>query len=108
MGSCARAKVLGRHRVARAHLASVAMYQERHYRQGSAGSPKALRKVFTFVAKKIFDRSLTAGKAWQAAGVTDRSPLFKAFTETTLGRYIGARRIEGAESTHSCASRAGR
>ena len=66
-------------------------------RRDRAKAPKALKKVFAYVASRLFDPSLTAAKAWAVAGVKDRAPLFKSFTETTLGRYIVARRIEATD-----------
>ena len=77
-------------------LKTAAQATRARIRRDRARAPRALKKVFSFVASKLFDRALTAAKAWQAAGVKDRAPLFKTFAGTTLGRYITAARIEVA------------
>ncbi len=68
-------------------------------RRDRARAPKALKKVFTVVASRLFDPSLDATKTWKAAGVKDRAlgTLFKAYTEVSLKQYIEARRIEVAD-----------
>ncbi len=67
-------------------------------RRDRARAPSALKKVFTVVASRLFDPSLNATEAWQAAGIKDCAlrAAFKDFTDTSLGRYIAAARIEVA------------
>ena len=64
-----------------------------------ARAPRALRKVFTVVARRLFHPSLNASAAWRAAGVKDRSLTaeFRAFAGVSLKQYLEARRIEVAD-----------
>ncbi len=68
-----------------AFKAAVAATQAR-IRRDRARAPKALKKVFTAVAASLLHPSLNAAKAWEAAGVRDRSLTaeFRAFTKISL------------------------
>ena len=68
-------------------------------RRDRARAPRALKKVFTVIARRLFHPSLNANEAWRAAGVRDRSlgTVFKALTEVSLSRYIAVARIEVAD-----------
>ena len=64
-----------------------------------ARAPKILKKVFTVVARRLFEPSLNASKAWKAAGIRDRAlgTVFKAYAQVSLKQYIETRRIEVAD-----------
>lgn len=67
-------------------------------RRDRADAPPALKKVFTIVAKRLFQSSLDATKAWKEAGIKDTA-LMAVFTESTgssLAVYIAEARIEVA------------
>ncbi len=68
-------------------------------RRDRAQAPRALRRLFTVVATKLFHPSLNANEAWKAAGIRDRTlrTVFRDATDTSLGRYIAAARIEVAD-----------
>ena len=68
-------------------------------RRDRARAPRALKKVITVVAGKLFHPSLNATEAWKDAGIKDRAlrPAFKDFTHTSLSRYIAGARIEVAD-----------
>ena len=68
-------------------------------RRDRAKAPHSLREVFTVVANRLFQHSLTANEVWRVAGVRDCA-IRVAFTHATgvpLGRYIAAARIEVAD-----------
>ena len=68
-------------------------------RHDGARAPDALKKLFAVLIRRIFDPLLDATTAWKAAGIRDRAlgAVFKRATETSLGRYITARRVDAAE-----------
>lgn len=72
--------------------------QERVRRDRSL-APGYLKKVFTVVARRLFDASLTPQEAYRAAGIKERASksMFSRVTGSSLGRYINRARIDAAE-----------
>ena len=58
-----------------------------------------MKKIFSVVASKLFQPSLSADQAWKDAGIKDRAlrTVFKDATGTPLRRYIATGRIEVAD-----------
>ncbi len=69
-------------------------------RRDRARAPRALRKLFTVIASRLFHPSLNANEAWKEAGIrTHRlGGVFKEVAGTSLGQYIAAARIEVASA----------
>ncbi|MEM7350399.1 MAG: helix-turn-helix domain-containing protein [Acidobacteriota bacterium] len=62
-------------------------------------APRSLKKVFTVVARRLFDSSLNAAEVWKVARIRDCTlrVTFKETAGTPLGRYITAARLEIAD-----------